>query len=299
MSQSYFVLDLAHSAQGQVKRIQISYKSLAYAALFAVLLTLAFVGLFSSYLRMSWKVSNYNHLQTDFDHLRTRYSELERVASQHRQQMASLESLAGEVSAAYGINQPTRVVANLDSDAPRNVHESMEEYNFLKLATDSSVYHRYAYRWQSHNEPSLWPVTGAISSSFGGRSDPFSGEGAFHTGVDLQATSGTPVHVTADGVVENAGWSGRYGKLVVIDHGNGLETYYAHLSQFMVIPGQEVRRGDVIAFSGSTGHATGPHMHYEVRLKGMPVNPYRYLARPKTSGKTTTAHDHESDFLGL
>jgi murein DD-endopeptidase MepM/ murein hydrolase activator NlpD len=166
----------------------------------------------------------------------------------------------------------------------------MREYNFLKAASFASVYHRYAYQWQSHSEPSLWPVNGVLRSSFGGRCDPLSGEGTFHTGVDLAAATGTPVHVTADGVVTSAGWSGSYGKLVVVDHGNGMETYYAHLSEFQVVPGQEVQRGQVIALSGGTGRVTGPHMHYEVRLHGTPINPYKYLVKAAPALPDAPAH---------
>jgi murein DD-endopeptidase MepM/ murein hydrolase activator NlpD len=133
-------------------------------------------------------------------------------------------------------------------------------------------------------------LDGLVRSSFGGRSDPFSGEGAFHTGIDLAAPKGTPVHVTADGVVASAGWAGAYGKLVVVDHGNGLETYYAHLSQFLVLPGQEVQRGQVIALSGGTGRTTGPHVHYEVRLGGTPINPYKYLGRPHVLHEARAIH---------
>jgi murein DD-endopeptidase MepM/ murein hydrolase activator NlpD len=128
----------------------------------------------------------------------------------------------------------------------------------------------YISAWQTHTLPSLRPVDGALRSDFGGRSDPFSGEGTFHTGVDLEAATGTPVHVTADGVVTNAGWSGAYGKLVVVDHGNGIETYYAHLSEFRVVPGEEVQRGQVIALSGGTGRVTGPHMRYEAKSRVLP-----------------------------
>ncbi len=244
-------------------------------------------GLFSSYLRMTWQVSHYNQLRADFDRLRGRYQELQRVSRQHNEQMASLETLANEVTVAYGINEPAHVSGAKTSYPQRsltpNVKESIEEYNFLKAANYSGIYHRYAYQWQAHTQPSLWPVNGLLRSSFGGRSDPFSGEGTFHTGIDLAAPTGTPVHATADGVVESAGWSGAYGKLVVIDHGNGLETYYAHLSQCLSIPGQEVHRGQVIALSGGTGRATAPHMHYEVRLHGTPVNPYKYLAQSSPS----------------
>jgi len=137
-----------------------------------------------------------------------------------------------------------------------------------------------------------------LRSSFGGRSDPFSGEGAFHTGIDLAAPTGTSVHASADGVVVSASWSGAYGKLVVIDHGNGLQTYYAHLSSLLVIPGEEVRRGQTIALSGSTGRATGPHMHYEVRLAGTPVNPYKYLAKTKPRTLTASSRTGHND-LGL
>ncbi len=290
MNQPYFVLEFAHSVHGRVQRIKLSYKFLAYLFGFVIALSLLACLLFSSYIRMSWKAHDYNELSANFERLRTRYQDLQRQSREHKQQMASLESLASEVSAAYGISQPESDRGIMDSDAP-NAKESIEEYNFLKAATYSSIYHHYGYKWQAHSQPSLWPVIGALSSSFGGRSDPFSGEGAFHTGVDLQAPRGTPVHVTADGVVVSAGWSGSYGKLVVVDHGNGLETYYAHLSQLMVMAGQELRRGQVLGLSGGTGRATGPHLHYEVRLGGTPVNPYKFMSKAPTLSASRPVHN--------
>jgi murein DD-endopeptidase MepM/ murein hydrolase activator NlpD len=116
-------------------------------------------------------------------------------------------------------------------------------------------------------------------SPFGGRTDPFSGEGAIHTGVDLAAPMGTPVRAAADGIIVETQWFGGYGRLIIIDHGNGVQTYYGHLSSFDVVPGQEVRRGDVIGRSGASGRVTSPHLHYEVRMGGTPVNPYPFLAR--------------------
>ena len=95
---------------------------------------------------------------------------------------------------------------------------------------------------------------------------------------------GSPVRVTADGVVRQAEWNaGGYGKLIIIDHGGALQTYYAHLSRFTVVAGQEVRRGEVIGYSGATGSVTAPHLHYEVRIGGSPVNPYHYLAKAATT----------------
>jgi murein DD-endopeptidase MepM/ murein hydrolase activator NlpD len=300
MNQQYFVVEFAHSVHGRVKQIRISYRSVGYLFCAVVAVALVAVGLFSSYLRMTWKASHYEQLRADFEQLRGRYNSLQRVSRQHNQELASLETLAGEVSAAYGISG--RSGAGFTADEADNspgskVSESIEQYNFLKAASFGSIYHRYAFQWQSHTQPTLWPINGVLRSSFGGRSDPFSGEGTFHTGIDLGASIGTPVHAAADGVVSSAGWAGHYGKLVVIDHGNGLQTYYAHLSQFLVVPGQEVRRGEVIALSGCSGRATGPHMHYEVRLCGTPVNPYKYLARSPAvqTGRTAT---HSND-LGL
>ena len=129
------------------------------------------------------------------------------------------------------------------------------------------------------NVPSLWPVMGSISSPFGGREDPMlsAGEGEFHKGVDISAPYGTPIHATADGVVEMAGIGNGYGKEVVIDHGGGVKTAYAHMSGFHVSAGQQVVRGQVIGYVGMTGRTTGAHVHYEVRLRNVAVNPHKYL----------------------
>ena len=122
--------------------------------------------------------------------------------------------------------------------------------------------------------PTGWPTDGFISSGYGLRWN-----GAeFHQGIDIAAEMGTPIVATADGVVTLAGWNaGGYGNMVDIDHGSGVLTRYGHASAVVVTPGQRVRRGQIIAYVGSTGHSTGPHLHYEVRLSGQPVNPSSYL----------------------
>ena len=122
--------------------------------------------------------------------------------------------------------------------------------------------------------PTGWPTNGFISSGYGLRWN-----GAeFHQGIDIAAEMGTPIVATADGVVTIAGWNaGGYGNMVDIDHGSGVSTRYGHASAVVVTAGQRVRRGQIIAYVGSTGHSTGPHLHYEVRLSGQPVNPSSYL----------------------
>ena len=123
------------------------------------------------------------------------------------------------------------------------------------------------------------PVNGEIdlSSTFGVRVDPFLHVAAMHTGLDFRGDAGDPIHATAAGTVVGAGWSGGYGRIVEIDHGNGLSTRYGHLSQIDVKVGDEIRIGQVIGRMGSTGRSTGPHLHYETRIDGDPVDPQKFL----------------------
>jgi murein DD-endopeptidase MepM/ murein hydrolase activator NlpD len=157
------------------------------------------------------------------------------------------------------------------------VSETLEQYNFLKVASLSRFSRRSSPLFQSDGVPNTWPVEGRLMSYFGRRSDPFSGEGTFHAGIDISVPTGTPVHATADGTIMSAEWAGQYGRMVVIDHGSGLHTQYAHLSQLDVVAGQWVRRGALIGRSGSSGRSTGAHLHYEVRRGGTPVNPSQFL----------------------
>ncbi|HEX6324692.1 MAG TPA: M23 family metallopeptidase [Vicinamibacterales bacterium] len=127
--------------------------------------------------------------------------------------------------------------------------------------------------------PSIWPTTGWLTSSFGGRLDPFTGGRDYHAGLDISADRGKPVRATADGTINEAGWSGNYGNMVLVGHRFGLSTRYGHLSRLAVKRGQFVRRGEVIGYVGSTGRSTSPHLHYEVLLNGQAINPLRFLTR--------------------
>lgn len=127
--------------------------------------------------------------------------------------------------------------------------------------------------------PLGWPVNGSISSPYGYREHPKSGRRQLHTGVDISIPSGTAIVATADGVVSFSGWTVNSGNVVVIEHGRGFNTAYAHNKENLVKVGQPVKRGDVIALSGSTGRSTGPHVHYEIWRDGHHVNPSQFLAR--------------------
>jgi murein DD-endopeptidase MepM/ murein hydrolase activator NlpD len=128
--------------------------------------------------------------------------------------------------------------------------------------------------------PSIWPAHGWLTGTFGGRSDPFTGEPGYHQGLDISTDKGQPVFATADGTVESASYTGDYGNLLVLKHGFDLVTRYGHLSAFNVKPGQTVKRGAVIGYVGSTGRATGAHLHYEILANGKLINPLQLLTQP-------------------
>lgn len=282
MKQEYFVVVLAHSLRGRLRRIHIPHQAVYAILALALLGSISVFGFVASYARMAWKVANYNALRREADSLRIRYQNLQKVVSQTDQQLASLEVYANEVSMAYGIKQKLEGPSDITAQGKLipSFAESVQDYNYLRstdamLLLSSPVRH---FRPQAAI-PNLWPVDGRLIGSFGPRQDPFSGEGEeIHKGVDISGEIGTPIHVTADGVVRFADMESTFGRLVVVDHGGGVETYYAHMSKIFVHIGQEIRRGELIGAVGMSGRVTAPHLHYEVHVNGRPVNPYQYLA---------------------
>jgi len=128
--------------------------------------------------------------------------------------------------------------------------------------------------------PSIWPAHGWLTGTFGGRSDPFTGEPGYHQGIDISTEKGQPIYATANGTVESATYTGDYGNFIVVRHGFGLTTRYGHLSSFAAKTGQRVKRGDVIGYVGSTGRSTGAHVHYEILANGKLINPLQLLTQP-------------------
>jgi murein DD-endopeptidase MepM/ murein hydrolase activator NlpD len=250
---------------------------------------LSLTGIASSYTRMLLKVSQYNQLRTEKDQLKNNYSRLEQVAKERDLQVASLGSIAGEVSALYGLKaQPTLVSETSDQIQDADVSSSLDQLHALRTSaltgatmvglTMGLTRNATTADWiKANSAPNLWPVDGPVTGSFGERIDPFNGEGAFHSGVDIGSSYGAQIIAPADGVVSFTDVMGGYGKAIMINHGNGISTRYGHLSGFAVTAGQRVHRGDVIGYVGESGRSTGPHLHYEVRINDIPVNPYKYL----------------------
>ena len=162
--------------------------------------------------------------------------------------------------AAGNINRLQQIIPE-QADSLGQLGDQVEEYTRRLAAT-----------------PSIWPTWGRITSGFGNRRSPFNRYTIqFHKGVDIAASYGTPICVAADGTVTTAAYLSGWGNLIIVNHGYGYETYYAHLSGFSVSPGEKVTKGQVIGSMGRTGHATGVHLHYELHVNGVAVNPLNYM----------------------
>jgi len=285
----FYILFVARGEDGQLRKIPIPVHYLYVLVAGAAIGALSLTGIANSYVRMLLKVSHYNELRTQKEELKNSYSRLEQVAKERDIQVASLGSLASEVSSLYGLkSDATLVSASSETIQDAQVSSSLDRLYALKdtalsgaTATGLSLgltRNVTTADWlRANSAPNLWPVEGPITGSFGERIDPFNGEGAFHSGVDISATYGQPVIAPADGVVVAADFMGGYGRAILLDHGHGISTRFGHLASFAVVPGQTVRRGDTIGYVGLSGRSTGPHLHYEVRINDTPVNPYKYL----------------------
>jgi murein DD-endopeptidase MepM/ murein hydrolase activator NlpD len=300
----YYILFVARDEDGRVRKIPLPLHY-AYGFVAAALVgAFTIVGLAGSYTRMLLKTESYNQVRQDRENLRKDYKQMAQIAHDRDVQVASLGALANEVASLYGLKQnrlgPAKAAAAPAAAAPTpatlalsdNVNQqqvklSIDQFYALRAqalsgrvsrALEGGLTPGYSGDWaQLADAPSMWPVEGRVGSSFGEREDPFNGEGAFHSGIDIEAPYGTPVRATADGEVSGAPMGAGYGREVVLLHGHGYETLYGHLSAIAVLPGQHVTLGQVIGYVGQTGRATGPHLHYEVRVNNTPVNPHKYL----------------------
>jgi murein DD-endopeptidase MepM/ murein hydrolase activator NlpD len=287
MKPEAYTFFVASNRNGSFRKITLPSYVLHLVVLLAIVGGVTVLAAAGSYTRMLWKVGNYNTLRRQQDTLKRNYEQLQSSVKDTNERMNSLQSLATEVAMTYGFMRFRQSPFGL-SESPQpsgnGFEQSVAQFNFLEsnvgqaaLPTGNLQLLASSSVADLTSTPTLWPVVGHLTGSFGERMDPFSGEGAFHTGVDISSQYGDGVRATADGVVIEVGDHAGYGRLVVVDHGFGLTTYYGHLSSFNVLVGQQLRRGDTIGNVGVSGRSTGPHVHYEVRINGAPVNPMRYL----------------------
>ena len=273
-----------------MRRFALKRSTLRWAAAVSACCLLLLLGLAGFALRASFD-------QHEFDRLRAE-------ARLHQQEMgqlaARLEALRKELVVMAQNDAKVRVMAKLakpkadglggvggpavgeepaDSLATlqRQIDDLRREVDLQRVSQEELQGFLNDQRSLLGARPAGWPVKGWITSSFGVRRDPFDGRRRMHEGLDIATRTGTPVLATAAGIVREVGSDPGYGKLVVVDHGYGYTTLYAHNSQIKVKVGQRLKRGDLVALAGNTGRSSGPHVHYEVRFNGVPVNPHKYL----------------------
>lgn len=295
MRKRFYILFVARDAEGELRKIPIPLHYLYVFMVGALIGMLSITGMAGSYTRMLSKVMRFNQLRTEKEALKTRYTQLEQVAKEKDIQVASLGTLASDVSSLYGLKSESPLTKTSETtSSDEAVQMSVDQlYALRKSAMNGAatigigmgVRQATITDWLRMAEaPNLWPVEGRITGSFGERIDPFNGEGAFHRGVDISSDYGNRVLAPADGVVVFAGSESGYGRLIEIQHANGIVTRYGHLSAFTVGAGQRVTRGQVIGYVGTSGRSTGPHLHYEVWVHSSPVNPYKFLRMATTAG---------------
>ena len=200
--------------------------------------------------------------------------------------MMNLETGKGNAPGGVGGSAPSLPwpdysEAKTHKEQVRLMHQSLDNLKteVAMLKRDKSEFRKFLESQKKllASTPSIWPTKGWLSSRFGYRISPFTQEKEFHKGIDISARMNAPIVAPADGVVFGVDFDHGFGKTLVIKHGYGVATIYAHLNKILVKRGQYVKRGEKIALVGTTGRSTGPHLHYEVRLNGVPVNPLRYI----------------------
>ncbi|MCU0243129.1 MAG: M23 family metallopeptidase [Vicinamibacteria bacterium] len=275
MNTEYYTLIVIPHTKGRYHRIQIPVRTAKWicGSLIAIV-----------------EVRNLNHLRAENQALLTKTKEYELGASALRSKVTHLEGIVTKLGVMAGLVQVlpdaklggVGGVSNAEAISPTaNFAQSLREMdrNINDLSAQSAKLQDF-YKDQKvllSSTPSIWPVRGYLSAGFGNRIDPFTGQRDFHPGIDISTPLGTKVQAPADGVVVFVGPKGGYGNAIVIDHGYGMNTRFAHLDNFNVKLGQRVKRGDVIGFVGNTGRSTAPHLHYEVWVNNQTQNPIYYI----------------------
>lgn len=306
-----FTLMIVPDAHAQVKRIQVR-RELVYGISLVVLVLIGVLStLLVHYVYVLDQVFEARALREENQALEKRIAALSQTVEGIDGRLAQLQRFdeklrdmtklndgdrglaMGPVSPPYGAGggssngyDPFAVSVGGDDPAVMEVRDALLDSRLEGLAHDASrqlgalsqlVDYFTAQEAILASTPSVWPARGWITSGFGGRDDPYTGERTMHLGVDMAAREGTPVVAPARGVVIYSGERGAYGKMIAIDHDRGVITHYAHLERSLVKVGDVVERGQHIGNVGNTGRSTGPHLHYEVRVNGVPVNPRRFV----------------------
>lgn len=271
---------LAEHTEGTNKRLRVLTEMGTFSYLEVLLSATSFSDFISRFSYLSSMLTRDIELMREAKELRDAVAARQAELDEQRQELAALRqemqakratvaALADEV-AAYKAEAQSDLDLLLEMEAELNRRADQLNAQILE-------WQRLLNRERKDGFAMIWPVTGTITSYFGPRPDPFTGVWRNHSGMDIAVPTGTPIKAAEDGVVIHSGWIDGYGYTIIIDHGGGLATLYAHASKLIATAGQHVSRGETVALVGSTGYSTGPHLHFEVRLNGTRVEPLDYL----------------------
>src|SRR5262245_11319150 len=244
---------------------------------------------------MAFKAADYDKLQTENTDLKVQKKNLEVATRKLGEKLSNLESISQKIQTLIEndnlinrgkLNGPAVGGSTVDYTTAELLRSAnlKENIDLLKgrtaeMESQFSLLEQVAVQRATRLRytPNTWPVKGPITSHYGNRADPFSGDAELHLGIDISALYNAQIHSPADGIILYADRKAAYGNLIIVDHGNGLTTRYGHLSRALVKVGQKIKRGDILGLVGTTGRTTAPHLHYEVRMNDRPINPRTYL----------------------
>ena len=295
-NKSQFILKFIPLDGSSPKEVKFSKLGLSIIVFIFLMLILGSGVLWLSFVRGRLDQRELARLRSENRELRGRLFSMEKKMDTLRQRIdmlldenLSLKLMAGLVdstvlrvagkneqeSSLNGVGGPAKIASEdaIERELDRLLEITEREQQFLTLAEQKIKAKLDLF----NHTPTITPAAGVWTSGFGIRRDPFTGKFKFHEGLDIAGPVGTPIFAPADGIVSFVGWKHGYGLVLKINHGNGIETVFAHLHRTLVNVGQKVHRGQKIALMGNTGRSTGPHLHYEVRVHGRPQNPEKFI----------------------
>ena len=279
----FYTFVFAPTASSTLRKLNIHHNVLYSILVLAVvgLLTVGY-GVYSI-AQYAMVVAKLNFQERQIRELREENQEARNKSSQLQTRLAALDTTQRKLAVSSGIARPAELNNEIGQGGPNGALDNLTQIEQAAASLENElrqikdVFDRTQVKLAS--TPSGWPVRGYITDGFGNRRNPFGGSGyESHAGLDIATNHGTAIEATADGMVIFSGPHGGYGNVIVIDHGYGITTRYAHMSKLDVNVGEHVTRGKQIGAVGSTGRSTAPHCHYEVRLHDRPVNPLNYLS---------------------
>jgi murein DD-endopeptidase MepM/ murein hydrolase activator NlpD len=290
MANEFYTLIVVPHARARFRKFQVSVRLTRWVLAALGVMAVVLVGILAHYTWIAVEVAEIRRLRVENLALATKAKAYEENAGQLQAKVLQLQNMVTKLGVMAGVEQslPDASIGGVGGLTRSETTPPSVDIAFTLQSLDQAVgtlseksTKLEAYfteqRAQLASTPSIWPIRGYLSASFGNRIDPFTGLRDFHPGIDISVPRGTKVHAPADGVIVFCGSKNGYGNIVVIDHGYGTVTRYGHLDGFNVRPGQRVKRGDVIGFSGNTGRSTAPHLHYEVWVNDQMRNPIEYI----------------------